>query len=131
MNLMTPEEAQWAIHDAEYVRANLPGECWRALETVAGMRTEYRAEYQSSGGRWFPAPHCCANGSGWGTKQQAERNADDWKDDGYTTRIVRRYVTEPEAADARWNLPSHRTEAGFPNCSTCDGGGCPDCTDPA
>ena len=29
------------------------------------------------------------------------------------------------------DLPSHRTEAGYPNCSTCDGGGCPDCTDPA
>lgn len=28
-------------------------------------------------------------------------------------------------------LPLHRTEAGYPNCSTCDGGGCPDCTDPA
>ena len=36
-----------------------------------------------------------------------------------------------EAANDRWNLPSHRTEAGYPNCSTCDGGGCPDCTDPA
>ena len=31
----------------------------------------------------------------------------------------------------QWNLPLHRTEAGYPNCSTCDGGGCPDCTDPA
>lgn len=28
-------------------------------------------------------------------------------------------------------LPLHRTEAGGPSCSTCDGGGCPDCTDPA
>ena len=28
-------------------------------------------------------------------------------------------------------LPIHRTEAGYPRCSTCDGGGCPDCTDPA
>lgn len=28
-------------------------------------------------------------------------------------------------------LPVHRTEAGYPNCSTCDGGGCLDCTDPA
>lgn len=34
-------------------------------------------------------------------------------------------------ANDRWNLPLHRTEAGYPNCSTCDGGGCPDCTDPA
>lgn len=29
------------------------------------------------------------------------------------------------------SLPLHRTEAGWPRCSTCDGGGCPDCTDPA
>lgn len=28
-------------------------------------------------------------------------------------------------------LPLHRTEAGYPHCSTCDGGGCLDCTDPA
>lgn len=28
-------------------------------------------------------------------------------------------------------LPLHRTEAGYPRCATCDGGGCPDCTDPA
>lgn len=28
-------------------------------------------------------------------------------------------------------LPLHRTEAGWPNCSTCDGGGCHDCTEPA
>ena len=28
-------------------------------------------------------------------------------------------------------LPVHRTEAGYPNCSACDGGGCLDCTDPA
>lgn len=29
------------------------------------------------------------------------------------------------------DLPIHRTEAGYPRCSTCDGGGCLDCTDPA
>lgn len=28
-------------------------------------------------------------------------------------------------------LPLHRTEAGWSQCSTCDGGGCPDCTDPS
>ncbi|MFF2388915.1 hypothetical protein [Agromyces sp. NPDC058104] len=36
-----------------------------------------------------------------------------------------------EAADTYRPLPIHRTEAGYPNCSTCDGGGCHDCTDPA
>jgi hypothetical protein len=39
-----------------------------------------------------------------------------------------------EEADALGpDLPIHRTQATFPAsaCSTCDGGGCPDCTDPA
>lgn len=44
---------------------------------------------------------------------------------------VRAARQEMEATDDLWDLPSHRTEAGYPNCSTCDGGGCPDCTDPA
>lgn len=38
-----------------------------------------------------------------------------------------RAIAEAEAQP----LPIHRTEAGYPNCSTCDGGGCPDCTDSA
>lgn len=38
-----------------------------------------------------------------------------------------KYLIEPDRG-----LPLHRTEAGPPGlCSTCDGGGCPDCTDPA
>ena len=41
-------------------------------------------------------------------------------------------TTQTEAlANGRRDLPQHRTEAGYPNCATCDGGGCPDCTDPA
>lgn len=36
-----------------------------------------------------------------------------------------------EAADTDGAaLPLHRTEAGWPRCATCDGGGCHDCTDP-
>jgi hypothetical protein len=44
----------------------------------------------------------------------------------------------PPGVPGRWThievaepLPLHRTEAGYPHCSTCDGGGCSDCTDPA
>ncbi len=47
-----------------------------------------------------------------------------------TERKVR-YVTEWGPASKWPDLPMHRTEAGWPNCATCDGGGCPDCTDPA
>lgn len=38
---------------------------------------------------------------------------------------------EDECRHDQWDLPVHRTEAGYPNCATCDGGGCFDCTDPA
>ena len=70
-----------------------------ARDPLAGMRTEYRAEYQAAGGRWFPVPNRCSCGSGWGTKQQAEHNAADWKADGYATRVARRYVTEQEVCE--------------------------------
>lgn len=63
---------------------------------IAGMHTEYRAEYQVVGGHWFPTAHCRSYRNEWVTKQEAERNAADWKADGYATRIVRRYVTNPE-----------------------------------
>ncbi|WGH20847.1 thioredoxin [Gordonia phage Commandaria] len=54
-------------------------------------------------------------------------------------------ATTPDPLSPRWEavgvtadgrtlwaeaLPAHRTEAGPRNCATCDGGGCPDCTDP-
>ena len=48
---------------------------------------------------------------------------------GAQVRAARKALQE--ATDDQWNLPAHRTEAGYPNCSTCDGGGCLDCTDPA
>ena len=42
-----------------------------------------------------------------------------------------RREVRPEDVTERSPLPLHRTEAGYPHCSTCDGGGCLDCTDPA
>lgn len=63
---------------------------------IAGMRAEYRAEYQAPFGHWFPTDHCRNYRNAWVTKQEAERNAADWKADGYPTRIVRRYFTDPE-----------------------------------
>lgn len=36
------------------------------------------------------------------------------------------YLNPNEIED---HIPMHRTEAGWPNCSTCDGGGCHDCTE--
>jgi hypothetical protein len=36
-----------------------------------------------------------------------------------------------DAGHRERSLPLHRTEAGWPRCATCDGGGCFDCTDPS
>ena len=85
---MTPEEARWAIDDAEYVRANLPAECWRALETCAGMHEEWGVSL----------PDGQLVGAGWGTYDTALEDMNAWRRDGYDARIVRRYVTEPEEA---------------------------------
>lgn len=48
----------------------------------------------------------------------------------------RHYTSRTPSCDRRPKpapepLPIHRTEAGYPRCATCDGGGCPDCTDPS
>lgn len=48
---------------------------------------------------------------------------------GDQARVARQALEAPSSV--RRVLPVHRTEAGYPNCSTCDGGGCLDCTDPA
>lgn len=48
-------------------------------------------------------------------------------------RVVSRpiYAGAWEEDGKPFNLPLHRTAAGYPYCGTCDGGGCPDCTDDA
>ncbi|AET09800.1 hypothetical protein [Gordonia phage GTE5] len=45
-------------------------------------------------------------------------------------RLLDAYA-EAEAQIAFPVLPAHRTQAQYHTCATCDGGGCPDCTDPA
>lgn len=50
--------------------------------------------------------------------------------DGVLNKIQEAIIARKEELEPR-PLPIHRTEAGYPNCSTCDGGGCYDCTDPA
>ncbi len=45
--------------------------------------------------------------------------------------MAERGVPDQPARDLPPTLPLHRTEAGYPRCATCDGGGCLDCTDPA
>lgn len=45
--------------------------------------------------------------------------------------VVSRTRTAWTPTDDARPLPLHRTEAGYPRCSSCDGGGCLDCTDPA
>ena len=84
---MTPEEARRAIRDAEALRSNLPADCWRALETVAGMREEWGIVAVYLG------RHEVEN---WGfdTRDDAVEEALALDLDEF--RIVPRYVTEPE-----------------------------------
>lgn len=63
---------------------------------VAGMREEWRAEFQGAEGGWHIVPD--HRGREWGDKEWAEVAAAKWHNDGFPVRIVRRYVTEPEEA---------------------------------
>ena len=85
---MTPEEARQSIHDAEDLRANLPADCWRALETIANMHEEWGVAVTYPG---------LSEVVEWGfcTRDGAEAEGTSL-DTEY--RIVRRYVTEPEEA---------------------------------
>lgn len=85
---MTPDEARRAIHDADDLRTNLPADCWRALETIAGMREEWGVSL----------PDGQLVGAGWGTYDTALEDMSAWRRDGYDARVVRRYVTTPEEA---------------------------------
>ena len=93
---MTPDEAQRAIHDAEDLRANLPADCWRALETIVGMRIEWQVQRRVHGG-WQAFP-VGINTQWTDDKTTADNHVAKWRDLDVETRIVRRYVTEPEEA---------------------------------
>lgn len=84
MTPMTPMDAQLILDGAEASGENLNIGYRRALETIAGMREEYRTEYASPG-RLMPVRR-----GKWTTTWPTTG--------GPNTRIVRRYVTEPEEA---------------------------------
>jgi hypothetical protein len=46
---------------------------------------------------------------------------------GFAMTVIRKMTCDRHPKP----LPMHRTEAGYPRCATCDGGGCLDCTDPS
>lgn len=99
---MTPEEAHRAIHDAEDLRANLPIDCWRALETIAGMREEWGVHvtgYPRNIADWAELCDTPEDHITWlPDEEAAEDFATEMEDDGFNTRIIRRYVTTPEEA---------------------------------
>ena len=43
---------------------------------------------------------------------------------GFALTVIRKMTCDRRPVP----LPIHRTEAGYPRCATCDGGGCLDCT---
>ena len=92
MNPMTPEEARHVIDYAEPLRP-IFDQYWRALETIAGMRTEWSRQARITGDpKWHPIRWCLS-------REEAERTY--WTrslPSGATVeyRIVPRYIIEPE-----------------------------------
>lgn len=88
MKPLSPMGARRSIAYAEKYDTHLAIGHRRALETIAGMYTEYAIEHQHTpGGQWHQV-------TGWSHEPPLN--------DGHTLtpdeRIVRRYVTEPEEA---------------------------------
>lgn len=82
---MSPTDAQLILKGAEFSGEDLGIGYRRALETCAGMSTEYRTEeWQGSYSGWVPT-------SPWTAKKPVGGS------DPHT-RVVRRYITEPEEA---------------------------------
>lgn len=92
MNLMTPEEARLTIRDTEEMRPDF-FTYRRALETLAGMRTEWSRQARITGDpKWHPIRWCRS-------REEAERTY--WTRSlptGATVeyRLVPRYIIEPE-----------------------------------
>ena len=85
MKPLTPMEAQHRLDYARKHGMHMSAEHRRAMETIAGMRTEYRTEeWQGCYPGWVPT-------SPWTAEKPVEGP------DPYT-RIVPRYVTEPGEA---------------------------------
>lgn len=84
MTPMTPTDAQLILNGADFSGGYLDIGYRRALEAVAGMREEWRAEYQAVEGGWYPL-------TDWA---EGEPDRRPWN--VTPTRIVRRYVTNPE-----------------------------------
>ena len=101
---MTPDEARALLDNFDRL---LPFEAELEMEgaakdmaaMIAGMRPQYRAEYRLADGTWamYDVEKC----DGWTTVHGFARGqAAELARTGAAVRIVRRYVTEPEAADA-------------------------------
>ena len=99
---MTPDEAQRAIRDAEALRSNLPADCWRALEAIAGMREEWGVHvtgYPKNIADWAELCDSPEDHITWlPDEEAAEDFATERGDEGFNARIVRRYVTNEEEA---------------------------------
>lgn len=105
-----PEEISWrcvcglAHKHVPLERTGTPLRCADAHEPIE----DWVPSYYAYGGRELVAVYCSCGHEDYNECPDRDREVD------------------PR------DLPAHRTQANFPwGCSTCDGGGCPDCTDPA
>ena len=89
---MTPEEAtmrrDYLIHRSHLIKTP----AHRAYETIANLAWEYAVQYQDINGEWD-----YTESSPWKpTAEEAREEERTLQLTGFTTRIVRRLVSEPE-----------------------------------
>lgn len=122
--------AEAAEAEVERLRAEVPKvrRWYAAAKAAEAERDALRAQVEAAVNAWG------VNEPMGGELSDEDPWAQGWLD--ARDRIVSDFrecisSSEPVSAGEGSSLPIHRIEAGYPNCATCDGGGCPDCTDPA
>lgn len=103
MKPMTPEDARLILDGAKEHGGHLSIGYRRALETIAGMREEWGVHvtgYPKNIADWAELCDGPADHITWiADEEAAEDFAVEREDDGFDTRIIRRYVTEPESVE--------------------------------
>ncbi|XOJ10523.1 hypothetical protein ACMXZU_04420 [Corynebacterium striatum] len=95
--MMTPEEAQWLLDKCHQPDTDLPHimdgkDTADAVETLAAMTYEYAVQYQDFTGEWD-----YSEASPWKlTAEEVSVEEQTLQLTGFTTRIVRRLVSETE-----------------------------------
>lgn len=125
----------------EPVRRNIAGAVSSTgVEHLLHQSVEFKAAIEHLGRFWVMTlgaeneqGHGRSSALGWSVfTSTLPRVLDALAEDAMRHELLRQQAMELLSRATAVPLPAHRTEANYGIvCSTCDGGGCPDCTDPA